>query len=71
MTATTYHNYYQVLENDTIEEKDPDIAAVGAIGGGFNHTSELIPIKFKEAMTRPDKNECLKSVQRKYELMVW
>ncbi len=71
MTATTYHNYYQVLENDEIEEKDPEIAAVGAaIGGGFDHTSKLIPIKFKEAMNRPDKDEWLKSVQREYKRMV-
>ncbi len=57
-TATTYHNYYQVLENDETEEKDPEIAAVGAaIGGGFDHTSKLIPIKFKEAMTWQDKDE--------------
>ncbi len=52
LTATTYQNYYQVLEDGEIEENDPEIAAVGAaIGGGFDHTSELIPIKFKEAMT--------------------
>ena len=71
LTATTYQNYYQVLEDGEIEENDPEIAAVGAaIGGGFDHTSELIPIKFKEAMTRPDKEEWLKSVQREYERMV-
>ncbi len=49
LTATIYHNYYQVLENNETEEKDPEIAAVGAaIGGGFNHTSKLIPIKSKK-----------------------
>ncbi len=44
LTATTYQNYYQVLEDSEIEQNDPEIAAVGAaIGGGFDHTSELIP----------------------------
>ncbi len=47
-----YHNFYQILRNNEIQAKDPEIAAGGAaIGGGFDHTSKLIPIKFKEAMT--------------------
>ncbi len=71
LTAITYHNYYQILEHDETQEKDPDIAAVGAaIRGGFDHTGELIPIKFKETMTWLDKDKWLKSVQWEYKHMV-
>ncbi len=52
LTATTYQNYYSIFGNN---EEDTEIAAVGAaIGGGFDHTSKLIPMKFKEAMASPD-----------------
>ncbi len=49
------------------------IAAVGAaIEGGFNHTSELIPIKFKEAMASPDQENWIKSVdQWKENITTW
>ncbi len=52
LTATTYHNYYRIFTNEETQVKDPKIAAVGAaIGGGFGHTTELIPIEFEEVMT--------------------
>ena len=50
-------NYYASLAN--LDEDDVqvqmEVAGVGAgLGGGFNHTTELHVMKYREAMNRPD-----------------
>ena len=48
-----------------------EIVAVGAgIGGGFANTQELIPMKFKEAMAGPERNEWITAVAEEYQRMV-
>ncbi len=58
-------NYYILLDNGKeIEDYSFEFAAVGAaIGGGFDHTSELIPIKNKEAMMGPNKDKWIESAK--------
>ena len=41
-----------------------------ALGGGFEHTSELRPMKFKEAMATPDKPHWEAAVEDEYEKMM-
>ena len=54
-----HQNYYaELCKLDDKETKNIKIAAVGAwLDVGFNHTSELKVMKFKEAMKRPDNNK--------------
>ncbi len=60
-----------MLTSNEDQCKDLDIAEFrAAIGSSFNCTSRLIAIKFKEVMTRPDKDKWIKSVQRRYKCMV-
>ena len=41
---------------------------VGAgLGGGFNHTSELHAMKFKQAMRSTDKEQWMKAVDKEHE----
>jgi acetoin utilization deacetylase AcuC-like enzyme len=40
------------------------------IGGGFTHTQEVIPMKYKEAMAGPEKDEWLKAGEDEYQRMV-
>jgi hypothetical protein len=40
------------------------------IGGSYTDTKELIPMKFKEAMSGPKKDEWLKAVEKEYQFMV-
>ena len=48
-----------------------EVLAVGAgIGGGFLDTSELKPMKYKEAMSTKDKEQWIKAVDDKYNWMV-
>lgn len=41
-----------------------------AIGGGFDHTSKLFPIKFKGAIASPDQENWIKLVEKEYQQMV-
>jgi hypothetical protein len=55
------------LSQDEIEE----IMAVGAgIGGGFQSTAELKPMKFQEAMKTKDKEAWLKAVKEEHQRML-
>ena len=48
-----------------------EVLAVGAgIGGGFQDTSELKPMKYKEAMKTKDANEWQKAVEQEHERMI-
>jgi len=48
-----------------------EILAVGAgLGGGFQDTSELKPMKYKEAMKTKDANEWQKAVEQEHERMI-
>ncbi len=54
--ATVLANYYQCLK-DTDDEME--ITNVGAsIGGGFENTIELKPMKYAEAINGPDNKAC-------------
>ena len=56
-------NYYSILE-------DEEIACVGAgIGGGFENTSELKVMKYKEAMETDERENWKKSVEEEHERM--
>jgi hypothetical protein len=47
-----------------------EVAAVGAgIGGGFENTAELQPMKFNEAMNGPDKAKWQVAVDEEHERM--
>ena len=44
-----------------------EILAVGAgIGGGFSHTTELIPMKYEQAMATPKAAEWVKAVEKEH-----
>ena len=48
-----------------------EIAAVGAgIGGGFENTAELIPMKYNEAMAGPDREGWIKAVEDEHNRML-
>jgi hypothetical protein len=53
-----------------VEEID-EVGLVGAgIGGGFEHTGELKVMKYKEAMSSPDKAKWEQGVEDEYQKMV-
>ena len=54
--STMHQNYYiQLCKLNYKEMKNIEISAVGAgLGGGFDHTSELKVMKFKEVMNGPE-----------------
>ncbi len=61
--ATTYHKYYQILTSDEDQVKEIEFATVrAAICSCFYHTSEVIPIKFKDVIARLDWDKWMKSV---------
>jgi hypothetical protein len=65
--ATTLANYYQCLK-DT--DSKTEFANVGAgIGGGFENTMELKPMKYKEAINGPDGKAWAKEIENKHD--VW
>ena len=48
-----------------------EFANVGAgIGGGFENTMELKPMKYKEAINRPDRKAWEKEIENEHERMV-
>jgi len=60
--VTRGERYIEVC-NTTVDE----IMAVGAgIGGGFTHTSELIPMKYEQAMATPNAKEWEKAVDKEH-----
>jgi hypothetical protein len=66
--ATALANYYQCLK-DTDEEME--FANVGAgIGGGFENTMELKPMKYKEAIYGPDRKAWEKEIENEHDRMV-
>ena len=70
--STMYKNYYaQMCELDNKETKNIKNATVGAgLYGGFDHTSELKVMKFKEAVNRPDRNKWKGEIKNKHKRMV-
>ena len=58
-------NYYELLAEDNDDEDEEtfyeiksELANVGAgVGGGFDHSSELKPMNYKQAMASSDKEE--------------
>jgi hypothetical protein len=77
VTAVTQaeQNYYEaLLEISTAfidkSKGDDELAVVGAaLGGGFEHTAELRPMKFKEAMATKDKAKWLVAVKEEFDRM--
>ncbi len=48
-----------------------DLPNVGAsIGGGFESAMELKPVKYKEAINRPDRKAWEKEIENEHECMV-
>ncbi len=66
--ATALANYYQCLD-DT--DGKMEFANNGAgMGGGFENTMELKPMKYKEAINRPDGKAWEKEFENKHDRMV-
>jgi hypothetical protein len=66
--VTALANYYQCLE-DT--DGKMEFANVGAgIGGGFENTMELKPMKYEEANNEPDRKIWEKEIENEHERMV-
>jgi hypothetical protein len=66
--ATSLANYYQCLE-DT--DGEMEFANIGAgIGGGFENTMKLKPMKYKEAINGPDGKAWEKEIENEHDLMV-
>ena len=73
--SNTETNYYAALANhDEFEDEEHihssgsnvhyEITAVGAgVGGGFDHTSDLHVMNYKQAMQTKDKNKWKKAVE--------
>ena len=56
--------YYETMKNT-------EFGFVGAgLGGGFEHTSELHPMKYDEAMSKPDKDKWKKGVEEELQRML-
>ena len=71
MNAIAIENYYSVLENcDDVDDSGIEYGLVGAgLGGGFDVTTELHVMKYKEAMAGPDKHEWTKAVEEEHTRM--
>ena len=68
IAATT--NYYEVLAMDVKEEEEGELGMVGAgLGGGFDVTTELHVMKYKQAMKSDDKNAWIKAVDEEHKQM--
>ncbi len=66
--ATALANYYQCLE-DTDGEMEFDNAGA-SIGGGFENTMELKPMKYDEAINGPDGKAWEKEIENEHDCMV-
>ncbi len=66
--ATVLANYYQCLGE---MDGKMEFANVGAgIGGGFENTMELKPMKYNEAINGPDRNAWKKEIENEHDRMV-
>jgi hypothetical protein len=66
--VTALANYYQCLED---MDGKMEFANVGAgMGGGFENTMELKPMKYKEAINGPDGKAWEKEIENEHERMV-
>jgi hypothetical protein len=66
--ATALANYYQCLEEGDANMKFANIGA--GIGGGFENTMELKPMKYKEAVNGLDGEARGKEIKNKHDQMV-
>ena len=63
-------NYYSSLI-DADDEEDEEFGMVGAgLGGGFDVTTELHVMKYKQAMKSDDKDDWMKAVEEEHQRMV-
>jgi len=74
--CTDEENYYSILDSDDDEDENifyeikSELASVGAgLGGGYDHSSELKPMNYREAMASSDKEEWLKEIDKENERM--
>jgi hypothetical protein len=66
--VTGLANYYQCLKDMDSKMK---LANIGAgIGGGFENTMELKPMKFEESINRPDGKAWEKEIENEHDRMV-
>ena len=69
--ARNQNCYAQLCELDEDSIKNIEIAAMEAgLGGGFDHTSKLKVMKFKEALNQPDSNEWDEEIENEYTIIV-
>jgi hypothetical protein len=69
MNAFATENYYQVLSDGYLGVGD-EYALVGAgLGGGFEDTTELHVLKYKQAMATPEKEKWKQAVKEEHERM--
>jgi hypothetical protein len=66
--ATALATYYQCLEVTDGEIEFPNVGA--GIGGGFENTMELKPMKYEEAINRPDGKAWEKEIENEHDRMV-
>jgi hypothetical protein len=65
---TALANYYQCLKDTDGEMKFANIGA--GIGGGFENTMELKPMKYNEAINGPDGKDREKEIENEHDRMV-
>jgi hypothetical protein len=66
--ATALANYYQCLEE---ADDNVEFANIGAgIGGGFENSMELKPMKYKVAINRPDGETWAEEIENEHNKMV-
>jgi hypothetical protein len=66
--ATALANYYQCLEDTDGKMEFTNVGA--SIGGGFENTIELKPMKYKEAINGPDGKAREKEIENEHDRMV-
>jgi hypothetical protein len=66
VTLDQFTNRFEALIDEE-DDDDDEVALVGAgLGGGFEHTSELRTMKYKDAMKSPDKKKWDDAVEVEY-----
>jgi hypothetical protein len=66
--ATAQANYYQCLQDTDGKMEFTNVGA--GIGGGFENTMELKPMKYKEAINRPGGKAWEKEIENEHDRMV-
>ena len=62
---------HATMHHTNADNDKPEIACVGAgLGGGFTHTSELRPMKFKEAVAGPESDEWRDAVEEEFDRVI-